>query len=88
MNRLIVVRGECEIFTKAEIDELGRIADGLNVRDSATKVGRSEKTIETHRWRIASKLRTRGTTGILIESLRIGLIVLERTEVGNAPEIQ
>lgn len=84
MKKLVVNYSACELFTPAEIDELRRIVEGLNVKSSALGSGRSAKTIETHRWRIASKLQTRGTTGILIEGLRLGIIVV--TDAEGSPD--
>ena len=47
-------------LTQREAEIFGLIGDGLSTRDIAAQLGLSEHTVQTHRKRIATKLRTTG----------------------------
>lgn len=47
-------------LTPREREIFGLIGDGLSTRDIAARLGLSELTVQTHRKRLASKLRTSG----------------------------
>ena len=60
-----------------EREVLRLIADGRTSKEIATQLGRSIKTIETHRRNITRKLRLRSVAELTKYAVREGLTTLE-----------
>lgn len=54
------IHGAGQDLTDREAEIFGLIGDGLTSREIAERLGLSEHTVQTHRKRIATKLRTTG----------------------------
>ena len=65
------------VLTTREREVLQLLAEGKTVKEIASQLGRSVKTIETHRQQIMDKLRIHSIAELTKYAIREGLIVLE-----------
>ena len=63
-------------LTPREIEVVRLIWEECSTKEIAVKLGISPRTVEAHRWNIASKLRARSTVGIIKFALRAGILQL------------
>lgn len=68
---------EISSITSRECDVLKLLAEGLNIKQAASKLNISPKTVETHRKNIMKKLKIQGTAELTKFAIRTGLVSLE-----------
>ena len=61
-------------LTQREIEVVRLIWEEYSTKEIARRLGISPRTVEAHRWNIASKLRARSSVGILKFALKAGII--------------
>lgn len=61
-------------ISEREREILKMICDEISLKDIASRLAVSEKTIQTHKLNIQSKLNVRGTVGLVKAAYEIGLI--------------
>ena len=64
--------GKC--LTKTEIKILKLIAEGFSNKEIATKMRRSVRTIENHRYRLAHKMNAESTADLVKNAIQMGLV--------------
>jgi DNA-binding NarL/FixJ family response regulator len=66
--------GPDDLLTPRQREVLRMIADGLNTKDIAYRLGLSAKTVETHRAEIMERLQIRDVAGLTRYAIRKGLV--------------
>jgi DNA-binding NarL/FixJ family response regulator len=66
--------GPFELLTARQREILQLIAEGHSTKDVARRLGRSVKTVETHRAQIMERLGIRSLQGLVRYAVRVGLV--------------
>lgn len=64
-------------LTEREVEVLKLLADGNTVKNVATQLNISTKTVDTHTVRLMRKIKVRNRVGLVKYALRENLILLE-----------
>lgn len=76
VQRALEVRQPLSRLSPRQIEVLRLITDGLTSREIASRLGLSEKTVETHRSAVAQRLGIRDVAGLVRYAVRVGLTPL------------
>jgi DNA-binding NarL/FixJ family response regulator len=73
VQRAIEARQPLSRLSPRQIEVLRLITEGLTSREIASRLGLSEKTVETHRSAVAQRLGIRDVAGLVRYAVRVGL---------------
>ena len=76
VRRALEVRQPLARLSPRQIEVLRLITEGLTSREIASRLGLSEKTVETHRSAVAQRLGIRDVAGLVRYAARVGLTSL------------
>lgn len=76
VQRALEVRQPLARLSPRQIEVLRLITEGLTSREIASRLGLSEKTVETHRSAVAQRLGIRDVAGLVRYAARVGLTSL------------